>query len=1070
MHRAMIAALLAATTLAAYAVILVRAPHGATAAGVGPTLAVGTPSLVAGQLQVPIVAGGTEFSPYTSANLDLRWDSTVFRFAGISTTGTIYQRSQCSVSALHTTSALPDADAAVISCDALSPTTAVGSLLAVLLTPLGTGCSGFHLVTAGPPDFGGTTAWNSGPISGSFTYDALGRGPQTNTYGPDVTAGDGGAPCVVPPGPTIAVGTPSLSAGSVHVPVLTTGVKFAAFNRFQIHLRWDPTLFVFLRVDAAGGMFDPSNTGYCDTIAPDPDHGGVIVNCHLNIGLVTASGLLATVILTPAASGCSTLHLVTYAAPDGGGASAGSYTRNPFWFGPPGNAYIDGTVTTMGTTCGTQPASTATSTVTPTSTATPATPPASTSTPSPTASPEPTSTPSPTGPTLAVGVPSLIAGKLQVPIVAQGTVVDAYNAYNLHLRWDPTLFTFSGASSNGLVFGDTAFCAPPLRDRDGAGVVVGCMSIGASTKNSGLLATILLAPVSPGCSVLHLFTFGPPDHGDTNTGTYTVNAADSTVQVNTYVDGTTDSTGAPCTPPPSPTPTSSPTATRTPTATSTPAPPTATSTPTLVPTPTGTIVAGQPQIFIMNAGICTALLPRITVGCTIYPASGLRYGPHGDTYLREVADLLGNNQGPVEPADFTAVDSYTAGEVHQLDGTAYMSLSSFPVIAFVRGNGPVLFSTTAGKFSESGTATWLCTGTGFYLDSDCGGPNASSSDPALGPDHAVVAYLSCTAVSCPHRGPQHLTVIQNGISYTRDFTVVGEPASVTLGPVNQSLEPGMLPTDPTTGALQCSAPLLAPGDLGRSKEILLAHALDADGREVTGAWLSWSTSDPRRAVVSGPLTPSLDLQGATGAPILVCVPQDASPGTVSVTAQITSMVAGILLDPFADTSASASTTLDITAPATVTPTGTPSPSPSPTASATPSLSASSTAVATATDTPAAVSNATSTAVATATNTPLVVSTATTTASPPGGITPASTLTQPAAATAPAQGVAATAPSPTFSSSVLGTSARSGTTLPNTGSPAAGARGALAGFLAALAVAAGLAAASTGWRMRRRGRM
>ncbi|MDE3097519.1 MAG: hypothetical protein KGK07_16150, partial [Chloroflexota bacterium] len=113
-----------------------------------------------------------------------------------------------------------------------------------------------------------------------------------------------------------------------------------------------------------------------------------------------------------------------------------------------------------------------------------------------------------TGPTLAVGTPSLVAGKLQVPIVAQGTAVDPYNGYNLHLRWDPTLFTFSNASATGTVLGQTAFCLPPQHDRDGAGVTLACTSVGGSTANSGLLATIVLTPVSPGCSILHLFTFG----------------------------------------------------------------------------------------------------------------------------------------------------------------------------------------------------------------------------------------------------------------------------------------------------------------------------------------------------------------------------------------------------------------------------------------------------------------------------------------------------------------------------------------------------------------------------------
>ncbi|MHB8376573.1 MAG: hypothetical protein ACYDEB_06410, partial [Dehalococcoidia bacterium] len=1099
---------LVAATLAVTAIVLIRAPRGATATGVGPTLAVGTPSLVAGKLQVPIVAQGSGFSPYTGANLDLRWDATLFRFAGISTAGGVYQNNQC----LPAPIALARGFAGVVvNCTAVSPTTATGVLVTVALTPLGVGCSDLHLITAGPPDFGGTRPGPTQLIYGSFTYDA-GGSTQVNAYGPDRTSDVTGVPCTLPTptstptqtstptptttptetstptmtstpsplptvshrGPPLAVGTPSLVAGKLQVPIVAQGTAVDPYNAYTLHLRWDPTLFTLSGARTTGTVF--GQTAFCLPPQRDGDGAGVAIACTSVGGSTTNSGLLATILLAPVSSGCSILHLFTFGPPDHGDANTGTFTVNAANSTVQTNTYVDGTTNSAGAPC-TPPPPTSTPTFTPTWTFTP----------TPTSTPTLTSTPTPThhGPTIAVGAPSIVGGSLRVPIDATSAPFDPFDAFQIHLRWDPVVFSFGGASAAGGVLDTPAFCTNPRVDPDGAGVLFWCERLaGRNAASPGLMATVTLIPGSSGCSALHLVTMGQPDDGGLGRGTYT--SIVGATQTNAYSDRTSDVGGAACAPPPSPTPT------RTPTATSTPGPPTATSTPTLIPTPTGTIVAGQPQIFIMNSGICTAVAPRIPLGCVFM--GGLSYLPStGDMNLREAANLLGNNNGVIEPADFASVDAYTAGQVHQLDGGAYMSLSNFPVIAFVQGSGPVLFSTTAGTFSESGSATWLCTGTGWINpDSDCGGPNVSSPDPALGPDHVVVAYLSCAAITCPQRGPQHITVIQNGISYTRDFTVVGEPVRVTLDPLSHSLEPGVLPADPITGAPRCSANLLAPGDLGRSKAILLAHAFDADGREVTGAWLSWSTSDPTRALVSGPFTPTLAVQGSPGAPILTCVPLNALPGSVKVNAQLTRTAFGLSVDPFADPGnpdpnnlASASTTLNIGAPATVTPTSTATPSPSPTASATPSPPATSTAVATATNTPLVISTATSTAVATATNTPLVVSTATPTAvatatntplvvstatptsSPASGVTPTPALAQTAATTAPARGVAAAAPSPTFQSSVLGTSARSGTTLPNTGAPAAGARAALAGFLAALAVAAGIAAAGTGWRIQRR---
>src|ERR1700674_1120220 len=135
------------------------------------------------------------------------------------------------------------------------------------------------------------------------------------------------------------------------------------------------------------------------------------------------------------------------------------------------------------------------------------------------------------GPTMVVGTPSLASGKVQIPINAVGSTFDPYAGFNVHLRWDLSVFSFSSANDSGTVL-TSPFCAPPLVDGDSAGVVYACTGLGGPSTTAGLLGTILLTPAASGCSALHLFTLGPPDGGDAGNGTYTVNAADDTPQSN----------------------------------------------------------------------------------------------------------------------------------------------------------------------------------------------------------------------------------------------------------------------------------------------------------------------------------------------------------------------------------------------------------------------------------------------------------------------------------------------------------------------------------------------------------
>ncbi len=138
---------------------------------------------------------------------------------------------------------------------------------------------------------------------------------------------------------------------------------------------------------------------------------------------------------------------------------------------------------------------------------------------------------------------------------AVGVVGDSYQGFNLHVRWDPAVFSFSSASAAGGVFdpsvgsGTCPAANTGAFDADGGGVVFGCAGYSATNASGKLLATFTLTPAASGCSKIHLYTFGSPDGGDSISGTFTVNAADFSAQANTYYDGTADTTGHTCTPP-----------------------------------------------------------------------------------------------------------------------------------------------------------------------------------------------------------------------------------------------------------------------------------------------------------------------------------------------------------------------------------------------------------------------------------------------------------------------------------------------------------------------------------------
>ena len=380
--------------------------------------------------------------------------------------------------------------------------------------------------------------------------------------------------------------------------------------------------------------------------------------------------------------------------------------------------------------------------------------------------------------------------------------------------------------------------------------------------------------------------------------------------------------------------------------------------------------ADPQELMLINSGICTALTKSSTftsAGCTIFPLGGLDYSSTGgDAALLAVA----NNQGKhlptntvISPTDFTNLATFSGGQVHQADGGG-ASLSTFAILAFVRGVGAVTFNTTAGRFLESGTQTYRCDGLGTYPDSDCGGPNVTNPNPTFAPDHVVVAYIQCTLVTCPTLGPQTITVEQFGIIEPLPFTVVGEPRTVQFFTLEKAIQAGV----PVTGTLTNRPPPAGPGCIfpdciaptnpavppyesvstacpfsasvsfvtkalaQAEKTVIVARALDINGTSIAGAWVDWTvdnngvpvdgqnfatdgvtpTNFDKQGILAQPYTPTLNLGGfGYGAPNILCAPSTAVAGKVTVRATLTQMIPGGITADFGATGGFSETSFNV---------------------------------------------------------------------------------------------------------------------------------------------------------------
>lgn len=326
-------------------------------------------------------------------------------------------------------------------------------------------------------------------------------------------------------------------------------------------------------------------------------------------------------------------------------------------------------------------------------------------------------------------------------------------------------------------------------------------------------------------------------------------------------------------------------------------------------------------VLFVNPGVCVALTAAAPApGCAINEL-GLGYDLGlGDTQLMGAANELGNNDDRIQSSDFASAATFSGGQLHQEDGSFHPTMSRLAVIAFVRSQGPVTFHTTSGFFEESGTSIWVCDGNSAKKnpDTDCSpNPIASSSNPPFRPDGVVVAYLSCSLVTCPTRGQFSLTVEQDGIVFPTTFTVVGEPINVTFFTLEKGIQAGV----PVNGTLDASTaskacpfsatlPFIQKALGEAEKTVIVARAVDIDGTAIAGAWINWTVDDaqhvPARVsfdsegILAQPETPTLNLGGfGYGAPNILCAHAGAVAGTITVTARLSRVIQGLYGDPYA---------------------------------------------------------------------------------------------------------------------------------------------------------------------------
>jgi hypothetical protein len=379
------------------------------------------------------------------------------------------------------------------------------------------------------------------------------------------------------------------------------------------------------------------------------------------------------------------------------------------------------------------------------------------------------------GPNIELGTPV----GLSVPILATSPATDPYMGFNVDVVANASsgvAITSMVLDSTGTVLGGPGniFCgtsSPAITQR-----IEGCVILGnGSTTSTGLLAAVTLTATGDGCISLGLLRVS----GNASLDTYTINAADQSVQQG-LVDtsqahlligvGTADDCPI-ATPTPTNTLTSTATATPTNTFTATPTP-TRTATPTRTPTSTGTITAtftstpsptGTPHPI-------TGTGPDIGLGAPTYGSGGLVTVP---------ANALTAASAPFSAENLHIETSASAG-VNLISVTA----------------------NAAGSLLDEGASTTFCTGQTQAPNTFVFACTAIAGQTATGPGLLGTFTLNATGDGCidvflvtsPHDAVLDTYTVDNDLGTSQGNYVNTTAVPLLIGLGSEGDCPGSTPT------------------------------------------------------------------------------------------------------------------------------------------------------------------------------------------------------------------------------------------------------------------------------------
>jgi hypothetical protein len=294
--------------------------------------------------------------------------------------------------------------------------------------------------------------------------------------------------------------------------------------------------------------------------------------------------------------------------------------------------------------------------------------------------------------------------------------------------------------------------------------------------------------------------------------------------------------------------------------------------------PTGVIVLNQGTCVALGSAFAGIDATAAASDCQAMATQGANTSSPG--FQNYVQALTKQNRPPCNAPDTSlcpppTIIKPTPGDFSVLDLDANQTHQGQPliVLAFVNDGFPVHFKTDKGNFIRNDGSV---IGKDYYCNTafsavGVGDPDCATTANADG-DGVVATRLR--VLSADDYDPNndennigHITVIQEGIGFPVDFTVVGPPETITLTPLfgKDTISTGALPptvADALQTAVECPFTVCGPlktgvapdtrncdfsasvgGVLGAvnaaEKTVVVVKALDNEGHAVVGALINW---------------------------------------------------------------------------------------------------------------------------------------------------------------------------------------------------------------------------------------